>query len=109
MMGVLKTVQWSLGLMGYFESPEHNFSITQMKHGLVTLLDMTSLFMYLSNDANSTQDYIYSIFMIVVTISIFISFVNTSNNTALIFVFIGKLEKIINEGNTSVDWFLQEC
>lgn len=84
--------------MGYYESQQHRFSIKQKAHSLVTLLLIISLCVYLYVGANSAQEYIFSIFMSFTIIGTFVSFVDTSNNAELIFLFIEKVQKVIDEG-----------
>lgn len=97
-MKVLTTVQWSLALVGYYNSQPHRFSIKQKAHILVTVLSIISICVHVSRGANSPQEYILSIFMIVTIFGIFVSFVDTSNKAEIIFLFIEKVQKIINEG-----------
>lgn len=101
-MKVFKTVQWSLALMGYYSSQQHKFSPLQLRRALEALLIIIINFVYLFHVANTNQERIYSIFMIVTIIGIFISFVSTANKTATIFVLIEKTEKIVNEGKYTV-------
>lgn len=97
-MKVLKTVRWSLALMGYHDSQQRRFGINQKAYTLVNLLFMISLCVYLYHGANSAQEYIFSIFMLITIVGIFVSFVDTSNKAELIFLFIEKVQKIIDDG-----------
>lgn len=97
-MKVLQTVQWSLALMGYKNSQRHTFSKQQVHHAFVALLILTSLCAYPIYDAITIPECIYSVFMITTIGCLFISFVSTASKTATIFDFIGKVEKIIDDG-----------
>lgn len=99
-MEVLKTVQWSLGLMGYGPQ-QHRFSIKQVRRGLEALLILVLHFVYIFRVASTVQEKIFSTFMIITMSGIFISFVSTANKTAMIFILIRKAEKIYNEGKNA--------
>lgn len=96
-MKVLKTFQWSIALMGY-SSQQQRFSKKQIRHGFEALLIIFLHCVYPFHVANTIQEYVYSIFMTITTICVFISFVSTANKTVTIFVFIKKIEKIVDEG-----------
>lgn len=110
-MKVLKTVQWSLALMGYYNLQDQRISVQQKRRGLEALFIIIFHLIYLFHDANKIQEYVYSIFMTITTMCIFISFVSTANKTATIFILIEKIEKIFNEGKVNVlhNIFADEC
>lgn len=97
-MKVLKTVQWSLAVMGYSSSQKHTLSMKQVRHGLEALLILILHYAYLLHVANTIQQYVFSTFMTITMTGIFISFMSTANKTATIFIFIERTEKLINEG-----------
>lgn len=95
-MKVVKTVRWSLELMGY-SANEKAFSRIQLRHGLEDLLIISTNCVYLFHVAETTQEYINSTFMTSVGICVFISYVSTVSKTETIFVMIEKVEEICNE------------
>lgn len=98
-MKVLKTVQSSLSLMGYYNSQKFMFfSMNNLAYILSNLSAIISLGVHFLHDAHSTQEGILSVFLLITMVGVFISFVDTSTSAALIFLFIGKIQKIVNEG-----------
>lgn len=81
-----------------FSSQQQRFNTVQIRRGFEALLIIILYCVFLFRDANTIQEYIYTIFMIISTIGILMSFVSTANKTATIFVMIGKIEKIVNDG-----------
>lgn len=71
-------------------------------HGLVALLIIIVHFVYLIHVANTIQEYILSIFMVIILITVSISFVSTANKSTMIFDAIGKIENILHEGKVNV-------
>lgn len=100
-MKAFETVQWSLTLMGY-SSQERGISRQQIKHGFEAILIIILHFIYLFRVANTTEEYVHSIFMLVVIIGLFISFVSTAIKTVTIFDSFKRVEKIFNKGKVNV-------
>lgn len=99
-MEVLKTVQWSLSLMGYYNSKRQRLCIKQVRREFEALLIIILHFLYVLRVADTTQEFIYSIFMLITMTGIFISFLSTAKKTATIFILIEKIDKIYIEGRS---------
>lgn len=100
-MEVLKTVQWSLSLMGYNNSQEQRLCIKQVRRGLEALLIIILHFLYVFLVADTIQEYFFSIFMTITMTGIFISFVSTAKKAATIFILIEKIDKIYKDGRVN--------
>lgn len=96
-MQVLKTVRWSLKLLGYFASNRNTFSKQQVKIIVAGIVCVPLLREHFLSEVVNTQNYLSSIFLSTVTVLIFISFVDTLQKTEKIFLSIDLYEKIFNE------------
>lgn len=100
MMKVYQTVQKNLSLMGY--SPDKRpFNKKQIKIGVEMALCIGLHIMYLVHVASTPREYMEAIFQTSVVILIFISFISTVLKMDIIFIFIDKIEILVNDSKLS--------
>lgn len=96
-MKLFQNCQKNLEIMGYVPD-QHPFNMKQIQVGLTMLLNIILNFIYLIHVANTPRQYMESCFYTITSILILISFISTVYKMDLIFIFIDKLQIIINEG-----------
>lgn len=102
-MQVLQEAQKSLESMGFSQLEPFN-------HRNLNILSLTipgfiSLLMHLIHEANSTREYMESIFLFTVCAGIYISFASTILITKQLFWYIEDLNEFINESELNLNRF----
>lgn len=95
-MRIFETVSMHLESIG-FQEKRHRFNKIQVQFCLKEILNISSIFMNLFFVANTPEEYMDGFFAISVAGLGFIAYLGTAFNTATIFVFINKFNKIINQ------------
>lgn len=94
-MRIFKTVSKHLESVG-FEENQPRFNKIQVQLCLKMILQISSVLMNLFFVANTPIEYMGVFFFITVSVLGFIAYMGTALNTATVFVFINKFNKIIN-------------
>lgn len=96
-MEVLKTLKWSLQLLGYSSANRRAYSTRQIQIIFASILVLSLQCAYVFHVANTDQEYLESIFLLSMSIVIFICFVSTIGETAAIFQLIDTAENVFIE------------
>lgn len=95
-MKIFETVLKHLDSIGFKEN-QHRFNRIQIETHLKAALNVSLICVQLFHVANTLKEYMDGIFLITVAILVFISRASTAFKTTTIFIFINRLEEIIND------------
>lgn len=96
-MKILKTIQWSLRLLGYDRFDRRKFSRVQVGLALGNSLVISLACAYPFSEVDTIEEYLYSIYEILVFVFAFLSFVDTARKTEIIFLMIDISQKFIQQ------------
>lgn len=100
-MKVFQRVQINLASLG-FRPKQSAFNKTQLRIFTKVFLTKFSICAYIVYEANTTQEYMHSMYMIICTVLITVSRVSTLFKNAVIFDFIDKVEKTLNGSEPNI-------
>lgn len=93
-MKLFQTVQSHLASLGY-NTNRNSFNLDTLGYILQLILALACQFIYFIR-VDNTKNAMDTVFMIAVTISVFISFIGTVQKMPIIFMFTSETEKVIN-------------